>query len=911
MNPTISGVTSANDGTYSLVITVGSDTSDPVTTDVVISPNTNPIFDSGGTYCSGEYISALPTTSNNSITGTWSPAINNTATTTYTFTPTTGQCAFTTTNDITITPNTNPTFNAVGPYCSGESISALPTTSTNAITGSWSPAINNTTTTTYTFTPNAGQCALTTTLSINITAQTTPTFTQLAPYCEDDAVPNLATTSNNGISGNWSPAINNTTTTTYTFTPNAGQCATTTSMIITINPNISPSFTQVGPFCSGESISSIPTTSNNSITGTWSPTINNIATTTYTFTPNTGQCTLTTTMQIIVNDNLLPEFDPIGPYCYGNPITALPTNSNNGINGTWSPAIDNTTTTTYTFTTTIGQCASTAELDITIELLESELISTTNQFCDAYGTAEVSGLNGTQPYSYIWPANANGINNGQANELIAGDYIVSLTDFIGCQTTQALTIGFTDNMDALAALNANPSCYGEPTGSIDLSITNGTGPYNIIWDSTSIESNSANYTANYLFAGEYDFTISDINGCQADASFELNNPPLLVAAADYVQIACVGETAIVNLSASGGTPSYSGIGSFETNSGTFIYTVTDSNGCIANAEITVPEAPAPLEITANTNDITCFNEDDGSISIYPSGGTGPFYYSWSNEENTENITNLSPGTYSVEVTDYNGCTQSGAYSIVEPNSIDLTYTTNNLLCYDYADGSVEMYASGGITPYFYDIYNPRFSANGASHNNLAADTYTIRVSDAHGCTNSKSINILGPSELICAVSTTNPSCIGNNDGIIELYANGGTAPYSYVYEEMYFPTGIITGISEGIYNAQIIDANNCTKNINQISLFDNPVDCINIPNAFTPNADGINDTWLIDNIDMFPSAYIYVYNRWGQELYSTRGEGEPWSGKYMGKVVPTATYLYLINLYNGTKPYNGTVTIVY
>ena len=111
--------------------------------------------------CSGAVLAALPTTSNNGITGPWAPALNNTATTTYTFTPTAGQCATTTTLTITVNANVTPTFTPVAAICSGAVFAALPTTSNNGITGTWAPALDNTTTTTYTFTPTAGQCATT------------------------------------------------------------------------------------------------------------------------------------------------------------------------------------------------------------------------------------------------------------------------------------------------------------------------------------------------------------------------------------------------------------------------------------------------------------------------------------------------------------------------------------------------------------------------------------------------------------------------------------------------------------------------------------------------------------------------------------------------------------------------------
>jgi hypothetical protein len=193
---------------------------------------------------------------------------------------------------ITVNPNVIPAFTQVAPICSGATISTLPTTSTNGITGTWSPALNNTTTTTYTFTSSDGQCATTATMTIIVNPNITPTFTQVAPICSGATLNALPTLSINGITGTWSPALNNTATTTYTFTPSDGQCATTATMTITVNPNITPTFTQVAPICSGATLNALPTTSTNGIIGTWSPALNNTVTTNYNFTPAAGQCAL-------------------------------------------------------------------------------------------------------------------------------------------------------------------------------------------------------------------------------------------------------------------------------------------------------------------------------------------------------------------------------------------------------------------------------------------------------------------------------------------------------------------------------------------------------------------------------------------------------------------------------------------
>ena len=235
-------------------------------------------------------------------------------------------------------------------------------------TGATTATINPTPTATTTYwcdvTVNGVTCRKSITITVN--PNSTPAFTQVAAICNGGTLPALPTTSTNSITGTWSPALDNTTTTTYTFTPTAGQCATTATMTITVNPNIAPTFTQVVPICNGATLAALPTTSTNSITGAWSPTLNNTATTTYTFTPTAGQCATTATMTITVNPNIAPTFTQVAPICNGATLAALPTTSTNSFTGTWSPAMNNTATTTYTFTPTVGLCATTATMTITV-----------------------------------------------------------------------------------------------------------------------------------------------------------------------------------------------------------------------------------------------------------------------------------------------------------------------------------------------------------------------------------------------------------------------------------------------------------------------------------------------------------------------------------------------------------------
>ena len=276
-----------------------------------------PIFNQSSLLCIEEAINPLPTISSNFISGFWYPDLNDTVTTTYTFVPFSDQCAVITTQTVLVNSYFTPIFNQLAPICLGAQLSELPTTSTNGITGTWSPALNNTATTTYTFTPEDGQCGLATNMTIIVNPNIIPTFNQIAPICFGDSLNELPITSTNGILGTWSHQLSDTLTTTYIFSPDEGQCGQVTNMTIIVNPNITPTFNQIAPICLGEQLSELPTTSTNGIMGTWSPQLNNTATTAYTFTPNNGQCTTSATMVV----NVLPS--PIATILQGTGVYAI------------------------------------------------------------------------------------------------------------------------------------------------------------------------------------------------------------------------------------------------------------------------------------------------------------------------------------------------------------------------------------------------------------------------------------------------------------------------------------------------------------------------------------------------------------------------------------------------------------
>ena len=399
---------------------------------IVIIPQTSPDFTQINDTCEGALI-ILPAISNEGIIGTWSPEVNNTITTEYTFTPDPDQCANQTNMTVVINEKVNPVFDSVDTICSGDIITEFPATSLNGITGTWSPSLDNTVTTTYTFTPNDGECANPINTTITVLPNTESTFNQLDAICEGESL-TLPLTSIEGITGTWLPAIDNTLTTEYTFTPSPNQCASEATMVVTVTPLIIPAFTEIGTICFGDTLSDLPTTSINNITGTWSPAINNTVSTEYEFTSDDGQCALDTTMTITVLEEIEPEFTQIDPICIGQIISPLPQISNNNISGTWTPALNNLETTTYTFTPESGQCSYSTTMTIEVGTFSPISITASNISNDFDSNQIISVTASGGSGNYEFQLDGGSWQSNSIFEYVTGcdEHIVVARDVDGC-----------------------------------------------------------------------------------------------------------------------------------------------------------------------------------------------------------------------------------------------------------------------------------------------------------------------------------------------------------------------------------------------------------------------------------------------------------------------------------------------
>ena len=440
------------------------------TLSVTILPKPTPTFLPFAPLCQNATPPVLPMNSTNSppISGTWNNTVSTASpgTTVYTFTPNAGQCVTGPVSiNIVVNPTRIPNFPAVPPFCSGTAAPALANVSPNGITGTWNPSIvSNTSSNSYIFTPNAGQCAVPQTLTITVIPSTTPNFPPIPTICSGSPVPLLANTSPNGVSGTWAPAtINNLVSGSYVFTPNV-PCASTQTLNVTIRQRLTPNFPPLADRCQFSTPPLLPSISSNSITGTWNvPTTSTsvVGISTYTFTPDPGQCvtpgTVSVTLEVL--PNITPTFNPIASFCSGSPAPALPLTSTNGVTGTWSPAaISNTTSGTYLFTPAANQCAVPQSLSVNVIQQTVPTFTPIAPFCagvtapslpavslnGVLGTWSPATINNAVSDTYLFTPNAGECATTRTLLVTILDPITpDFVDFELCLDTSAPSLNFT------------------------------------------------------------------------------------------------------------------------------------------------------------------------------------------------------------------------------------------------------------------------------------------------------------------------------------------------------------------------------------------------------------------------------------------------------------------------------------
>jgi gliding motility-associated-like protein len=790
------------------------------------------------------YTYAWSPTAGLSATNTLTPSACPTSTTTYTITVTNAcGCTATASSTVNVTLPVTPTFNAIGPICSGSVAPALPTTSTNGITGTWSPAtISNTTSGSYDFTPTAGLCANTTSLTVTVANSLTVNAAITDPLCSGgttgaiDINPTGGSTPYSFVWSNGSSTedLTGLAAGTYTVTVTSADGCTAILSNNLVNPSpltVSISATS-NNLCNGASAGSATALASGGTaaytyqwsTGSSTATASSLAAGTYTVTATDANgCTSSTTATITEPTLLTVSISAISNVLCNGASTGSATAQAAGGTSTytylWSTGSATATASnllsgTYTVTATDanGCTASTTATISEPTLVAVNITSTTDVLCNGASTGAATALatGGTAGYSYQW---SSGSLTASASSLAAGAYTVTATDANGCTATNTATINQPSLLSISISSTTDVLCNGASTGSAIAVATGGTSGYSYLWSS-----GSATATASSLAAGTYTVTATDANGCTASTTATISEPTLLtVSISAITDVICNGmTTGSATALASGGTASYSyqwSSGSLTATSsslaaGTYSVTVTDANGCTVNTSATIAE-PSVLSVgIVSSVDVLCNGASTGSAISLAQGGTPGYTYLWSTGSVSATASSLAAGLYTVTATDANGCKSTTAVAILEPTLLTVGIASSlDVLCNGSSTGSATALAADGTPGYTY-----QWSSGSAtsSANSLAAGTYTVTATDANGCTSSTTVTINEPTLLSVSIpSITDVLCNGGNTGSATALASGGNVGYTYQWS-----TGAVNATSSsliaGTYTVTATDANGCS-----------------------------------------------------------------------------------------------------
>ncbi|MBK9017083.1 MAG: T9SS type A sorting domain-containing protein [Saprospiraceae bacterium] len=481
-------------------------------------------------------------------------------------------------------------------------------------------------------------------------------------------------------------------------------------------------------------------------------------------------------------------------------------------NGETTETIDTLAPGTYTVTVTATNgCTATAAGTVSLangNFAVNISVSQPTCFGSNTGFATAQPVGGMAPFTYAW---SNGGTSQTIQNLAAGTYTVTVTDAFGCTATKNTTLIYQSNIQ-LTLTPTNPNCASNSNGSITSNVSGGIAPYSYAWSNGANTPNLQN-----LPAGNYSLTVTDALGCTKSASTTLTAPPAFTVTTTVTNATFCGATnGSVTATPTGAGPftyAWSNGGTTQTlnnlGAGTYTVTVTNAASCTATAAATVTQ-PMTLDVSITGTNIVCGSDNNGTLTANVTYGTAPYTFAWSNGGNTQTITGLAAGTYTVTVTSSQGCIGTATKTITGSPTINLNLAVQHVACNGASTGSIASTVSGGTAPFTYLWSN---GATTSSISNLPAGTYSLIVTDNLGCTKSQSVTVNQPPALALTFSNSPGSCGAN--GTSTANVTGGTAPYSYLWSTG-ATTPNILNLAPGSYSVTVTDANNCTLTGNTV-----------------------------------------------------------------------------------------------
>jgi subtilisin-like proprotein convertase family protein/uncharacterized protein (DUF2141 family) len=491
-----------------------------------------------------------------------------------------------------------------------------------------------------------------------------------------------------------------------------------------------------------------------------------------------------------------------------------------------------------------------------------DILSTliTNENCgDGQGAIDLTILGGTTPYTFNW---SNSSTSEDLTALSAGAYSCTITDDNGCfVTTGSITVWNSPGTLAVSTDYVVDELCANGQGAIYVETTGGTAPYNYSWNNGSVNEDNLG-----LSAGNYSLTVTDANGCMLSLNETVSNSAgtLQIDNAVLTQESCGNSNGAINLIVSGGTPAYTYSWSngpitqdlTTLSAGTYSVVVTDANGCQVNDSYLINNNTGTLAVSHISSAELCSNAA-GSVDITVTGGTAPYAYVWSNSASTEDLSGLSAGAYSCEITDAASCSITTATIVIgnNPGTLAVTENTTDESC-GASNGAIDLTVSGGDGSYSYTWSN---SATTQDISGLAAATYSYIVSDGSGCEIAGSSMLINTSGSFSITAAVSDELCNDNNGSINLTTTGGTSPFNFVWSNAAV-TEDLTALNQGLYSCLVTDANGCVVSTGSLTVSNNP-GTLNLNNVVVTNENCGNGIGAIDiTISGGTTPYTYLWS---------------------------------------------------
>jgi Secretion system C-terminal sorting domain/SprB repeat len=441
------------------------------------------------------------------------------------------------------------------------------------------------------------------------------------------------------------------------------------------------------------------------------------------------------------------------------------------------------------------------------------ILTPTNAMCGmSNGSVNAAANGGLASYSYLWTFNNS--TNPTLSGLPAGSYTCVITDANNCSITKVASISSTTG-PILSSTSTAPLCFGATNGTATVSVVSGNGPYTYAWS----PSGGSLASATGLASGMYTCQVTGSDNCTTFQSITIAAPQAFTASTTLVQAVCGSQNngSIQAATANGqGTVSYlwSNNATIDilTNltAGTYSVTATDGNGCTAVSSFILPGVSSPT-LAASSVNVLCNGGSTGSATMLPSNGQLPYVYAWSGAGGTTAVSNpIQAGTYVGTLTDANNCVATTTVVITEPSAISAAITASIAPC-NGGTGGIIVTGSGGTGLLTYNT-NGTTNTTGI-FTGLAANPYTVLITDANLCTYSTNATVTQPIIITINATPTMVSCFGGNNGTIQVTAAGGTGTYTYSKNgTAYQISNTFSALAAGTYTVYAKDANGCIKN---------------------------------------------------------------------------------------------------